>query len=72
MHFLESLKLNTKLSLTVGTMLLVIVTLGAQSFYSARLQSEEATRMYEMELQGVSHIKEAASTSCRWGVRCGK
>jgi signal transduction histidine kinase/DNA-binding response OmpR family regulator/HAMP domain-containing protein len=60
MHFLESLKLNTKLSLTVGTMLLVIVTLGAQSIYSTKIQSEEVTRMYEMELQGVSHIKEAS------------
>ncbi len=60
MKFLESLKLNTKLTLTMGAMLLIVIALGAQSIYSTKIQSEEVTRMYEMELQGVSHIKEAS------------
>jgi signal transduction histidine kinase/CheY-like chemotaxis protein len=60
MQFFESLKLNTKLYLAVGAMLGLIIAVGAQSIYSARLQSDQVTRMYELELQGVSHIKEAS------------
>ena len=60
MKFLESLKLNTKLSLAVGAILAIVIAIGVQSIYSSRLQSEEVRRMYELELQGVSHVKEAS------------
>lgn len=60
MQFLESLKLNTKLTLAVGALLSIVIGIGMQSIYSSRLQSEEVRRMYELELQGVSHIKEAS------------
>jgi signal transduction histidine kinase/DNA-binding response OmpR family regulator/HAMP domain-containing protein len=60
MKFLESLKLNIKLTLAVGAMLVIVIGIGVQSIYSSRLQSEEVRRMYELELQGVSHVKEAS------------
>ena len=60
MKFLEALKLNTKLTLAVGAMLTIVITLGLQSIYSSRMQSEEVRRMYELELQGISHVKEAS------------
>ena len=60
MKFLESLKLNTKLTLAVGAMLAIVITLGLQSIYSSRMQSEEVRHMYELELQGISNIKEAS------------
>ena len=60
MKFLESLKLNTKLTLAVGAILVIVIAIGVQSIYSSRMQSEEVKRMYELELQGVSHIKEAS------------
>ena len=59
LNFLERLRLNTKLVLGLGTMMAIIVTIGVQAVYSIRLQSEQITRMYELELQGLSHIKEA-------------
>ena len=58
--FFEKLKLNTKLVLGLGSMLVIIVGIGLQAIYSARQQSNEIRRMYELELQGVSHIKEAS------------
>ena len=60
MNFLEKLKLNTKLALGLGSMLVIISAIGLQAIYSARQQSDEIRRMYELELQGVSHIKEAS------------
>ncbi|MCF8168028.1 MAG: response regulator [Rhodoferax sp.] len=60
MKLLESLKLNTKLILAVGALLAILIGIGLQSIYSSRLQSEEVQRMYALELQGVSHIKEAS------------
>ena len=59
LNFLERLRLNTKLVLGLGMMMAIIVTIGVQAVYSIRLQSEQITRMYELELQGLSHIKEA-------------
>jgi signal transduction histidine kinase/DNA-binding response OmpR family regulator/HPt (histidine-containing phosphotransfer) domain-containing protein/HAMP domain-containing protein len=67
MKFLESLKLNTKLSLAVGALLAIAIGIGIQSIYSIRLQSDEVRRMYEMELQGVSHIKEASVSLMQMG-----
>ena len=60
MNFLEKLKLKTKLTLGLGSMLVIISAIGLQAIYSARQQSDEIRRMYELELQGVSHIKEAS------------
>jgi signal transduction histidine kinase/DNA-binding response OmpR family regulator/HPt (histidine-containing phosphotransfer) domain-containing protein len=60
MQLLESLKLNTKQALSVGAMLVIVIGIGLQSIYSSRLHREEVQRMYELELQGVSHIKEAS------------
>ena len=60
MNFLEKLKLKTKLALGLGSMLVIISAIGMQAIYSARQQSDEIRRMYELELQGVSHIKEAS------------
>ncbi len=59
LHFLERLKLSTKLIFGLGAMMTIIVAIGVQSIYNIRLQSEQITRMYELELQGLSHIKEA-------------
>ena len=60
LHFLERLKLSTKLIFGLGAMLAITVAIGLQAIYSIRLQSEEINRMYELELQGISHIKEAS------------
>ncbi len=59
LHFLEKLKLSTKLVFGLGAMMAIIVGIGLQSIYSIRLQSDEIKRMYELELMGLSHIKEA-------------
>ena len=55
----EGLKISTKLSLAMGGMLLLALLVGLQSIYSNRLQADEVQRMYNMELQGISAIKEA-------------
>ncbi|MEI7764697.1 MAG: MCP four helix bundle domain-containing protein, partial [Comamonadaceae bacterium] len=59
LNFLERLRLNTKLMLGLGLMMAIIIMIGLQAIYSVRLQSAEISRMYELELQGISHIKEA-------------
>jgi len=59
MGFLEKRTLYTKLLLGLGSMLLIIVCIGVQAVYSARQQSNQIRRMYELELQGISRIKEA-------------
>ena len=41
MKFLESLKLNTKLALSLGSLLLLVLLMGLQSLYQARTQNEE-------------------------------
>ena len=60
MNYFEKLKLKTKLALGLGAMLVIISAIGLQAIYSARQQSNEIRRMYELELQGISHIKEAS------------
>ncbi len=59
LSFLERLKLNTKLVCGLGAMMTIIFAIGAQAIYSIRLQSDEISRMYELELMGLSHIKAA-------------
>jgi signal transduction histidine kinase/DNA-binding response OmpR family regulator/HPt (histidine-containing phosphotransfer) domain-containing protein/HAMP domain-containing protein len=56
----ERLNIGTKLTLGMGAMLLLVIAIGVLSLHSARQQSEEVRRMYEVELQGVSKIKELA------------
>ena len=58
-RLLEGLKINTKLALASGGLLLVVFVVGIQSIYSLRLQAAEVQRMYSDELLGISHIKEA-------------
>ena len=58
-RLLEGLKINTKLALASGGLLLVVFVVGIQSIYSMRLQAAEIQRMYSYELLGISHIKEA-------------
>jgi signal transduction histidine kinase/CheY-like chemotaxis protein/HAMP domain-containing protein len=58
-RLLEGLKINTKLTLASGGLLLVLLVVGIQSIYSMRLQAAEIQRMYADELLGISHIKEA-------------
>ena len=60
LRFFEGLKLRTKLAWGLGIMLSIVLATGVQSVYSSRLQSEELQRMYALELQGISHIKEAS------------
>ena len=57
-HF-EKIKLQTKLVLSLGSLLVIVVMIGLQSIYSARVQADEVRRMYDFELQGISQIKEA-------------
>jgi len=59
MHFAERLSLNSKLGWGIGVLLGIALLLGGQSIYSARQQTEQVRRMYELELLGVSQIKEA-------------
>jgi signal transduction histidine kinase/DNA-binding response OmpR family regulator len=59
LHFFEKLNIKKKLVVGLGSMLAIMVLIGAQSIYSARLQAEEVKRLYEVELQGISQIKEA-------------
>jgi signal transduction histidine kinase/DNA-binding response OmpR family regulator len=60
MTYLEGRKLNTKLAFGFGTMLLIAMAIGGQSIYSSRLHAEEMRRIYALELQGISQIKEAS------------
>ena len=59
LNFLERLKLSTKLVFGLGAMMAITIAIGLQAIHSIRLQSKEINRMYELELQGLSHIKEA-------------
>ena len=56
----ERLNMGVKLAFGLGAMLLLVVSIGVQSLYSAGRQADEVRRMYEVELKGVSKIKEAA------------
>ena len=56
---LERRGLGTKLVLGFGGVILVALLLGAQSLYNLRTMKQETERIYELELLGISHIKEA-------------
>ena len=57
--YLDGLSINVKLAFGMGAMCLIILVIGAQSVYLARVQSEELRRMSDLELQGISNIKSA-------------
>ncbi len=59
MRLFEGLRINTKLALASGGLLLVVFAVGMQSIYSTRMQAIQIQRMYSYELLGISHIKEA-------------
>ena len=60
MKFLESLKLNTKLALSLGSLLLLVLLMGLQSLYQARTQNEEMQHIYRIE-QDVSAVLTASA-----------
>jgi signal transduction histidine kinase/CheY-like chemotaxis protein len=57
--YFERLKLSTKLMLGLGSMFSLVVLMGVQSIYSVRLQNAEIQRLYELELKGLSALKNA-------------
>jgi len=59
LNLFERLTLGTKLRWGIGVLLGLTVLIGGQSIYSARQQVEQVRRMYEMEVLGISAIKEA-------------
>ncbi len=59
LDFLSGLQLNTKLALGFGTILALVIGFGAQSVWMIDDLSATAHGMYENDLLGVSHIKEA-------------
>jgi len=58
-QYLERLRIGTKLALSSAALLAVLLLVGLQSIYSNRMLAEETRKMYELELQGISQIKEA-------------
>jgi len=56
---LDRRKLGTKLLLGFSGVLLIALALGAQSLMNLRAMRNEAEQIYEKELLGISHIKEA-------------
>ena len=56
----DRLNIGVKLSLGMGVMLLMVIAMGVLSLHSARQQREVVRQMYEVELKGVSKIKEVA------------
>lgn len=61
LRIFERLTITTKLTLGLGFMAVLILVVGIQSIYSTRALGDEVQRMYELELQGVSHIKGAST-----------
>src|SRR5688572_30494693 len=56
---LERRALNTKLWVGFGGVLLIALALGLQSLANLRSMRDEAQLIYEQELLGISHLKEA-------------
>ncbi|MBF0558050.1 MAG: response regulator [Nitrospirae bacterium] len=59
LELLERLNLTTKLSVGFGFVLAIAMVVGLQSRHDLAVLSEETQRLYEMELLGISHLKEA-------------
>jgi len=58
-RFIESHTLGLKLGWGIGILLLITLLIGTGAIYSTRQQLEQVRRMYELEVLGVSDIKEA-------------
>ena len=56
----EGLRIQTKLGISLGSMLLLVLTLSTLSVLRARNQNADMERMYAVELQGISTAKEAS------------
>ena len=56
---LEQMQLNTKLLLGFGLILLLTMAVGVRSLFVVADIAEEAQSLYENDLLGVSHVKEA-------------
>src|SRR5512140_2567827 len=56
---LDRRRLGTKLLLGFSGVLLIALALGIQSLYNLRAMRNEAQQIYEKELLGISHLKEA-------------
>ncbi len=67
MKFLESLKLNTKLALSLGSLLLLVLLTGLQSLYQARTQNEELRNIFRIE-QDVSAVLSASAHLMEMGL----
>lgn len=59
MVVLEKLKLSSKLLIGFGGGLLIALLIGADAITSLNRMSEQAQMIYEKELLGISHLKEA-------------
>ncbi|TAN53019.1 MAG: response regulator, partial [Methylococcaceae bacterium] len=59
LHLLERLRLNTKLLLGFGLILSATFFIGLQGLYAINKQSQQAQLIYEYELLGISHLKQA-------------
>ncbi len=58
-NFLERLRLNTKLLLGFGSLFAISLVVGLQGFYGMNALNEDVQRLYDADLLGVSHLKEA-------------
>jgi PAS domain S-box-containing protein len=59
MVILEKLKLSTKLLIGFSVGLLIAILIGVNAIQSLNKMSEQAQALYEKELLGISHLKEA-------------
>ena len=59
MTMLERFPLTVKLALGFAALMLVALTLGLHSLYTQRKLTQEIQLLYDKELLGISHIKEA-------------
>lgn len=59
MVMLEKRQLTTKLILGFGICLFIALLIGVNAINSMRIMTEKSTALYEMDLLGISHLKEA-------------
>jgi signal transduction histidine kinase/CheY-like chemotaxis protein/HAMP domain-containing protein len=57
-HF-EGFRIQTKLGIGLGSVLLLVLVIGAQSVLATRTQRNEFERIYDEEFRGISTVKEA-------------
>ena len=59
LQFFECMKIQTKLIVGLGSMLLIIVLIGAQSLYGNRVRGTEIQNMYHNQVQGIDKVGDA-------------